>query len=659
MCKQYSDESQSDEGLRLIVDEVFNYGYRQRCTFCREPLVSLPTEFCPDPGDRGTMSVRDFMLNRRDVMVQNKNREGKNSNAGKVLSDSLTEPPVDDLLYLLKLREVLSADEDTREPRSLPGGSWNTGSESSYLLPTYWFLRCLQDHGDCNPISEENVLPTRLVKIYSSGRRGSAIQAIRLATPSANQRLRYCTLSYRWGHNPLTLVYQNLEDFHDHIPLNKLPITIQQAVVVASRLGFRYIWVDSLCIIQDSKSDWHIESGRMSKIYQNSSLTISAIDAGEDGMFGPRQMLGLPERRYPWRLRGRLDSRGWVLQEETLSRRQLSYTNTGIYWACAIWMCSESQPRGPDGWENSLKTPLSWKLARAKRMNQCLWDEMIDTYRSRLSKVFYPGGNIHNIGPTNPFCQYWQKHTTPQYLLWDELIIEYTSRDLTKESDRLVALKGLETYFSALLNDRFLFCVWEKEPWRLLFWVPAPKPISLKALGDSTSLPWRNLIAPSWSWLSAKGPIELLPLSSSDHFLKLVDVSVEESEDGFVGSISLQGPLLPVHFAYPKVEFIVRSSLSSESDNTTYEPGFTVQRMEEIEEMSSVELRYDTSVIEEGTKGFILPFSQYCLCLVPVNENQFRRVGWGYTCSYEFCRIINERYIDTAHLEGFPTITII
>jgi hypothetical protein len=88
---------------------------------------------------------------------------------------------------------------------------------------------------------------------------------------------QYIPLSHSWGgHHPIVTTQSGLHDHKQGIDLDSLPKTYQDVIVVTQRLGHRHLWIDSLCIIQDSKSDWGKEAGRKAEVYQNSWLTVSA-----------------------------------------------------------------------------------------------------------------------------------------------------------------------------------------------------------------------------------------------------------------------------------------------------------------------------------------------------------------------------------------------
>ena len=90
---------------------------------------------------------------------------------------------------------------------------------------------------------------------------------------------RYATLSYSWGTSPRGphTSDDTLGDYKMHgIALTNLSQTIQDAILVASTLSIRYLWVDRFCIIQDDNEDWEKEAKSMCHIYEHSSRIISA-----------------------------------------------------------------------------------------------------------------------------------------------------------------------------------------------------------------------------------------------------------------------------------------------------------------------------------------------------------------------------------------------
>jgi hypothetical protein len=83
----------------------------------------------------------------------------------------------------------------------------------------------------------------------------------------------------------LRLLESNLSRFQESIEYEELPVTFQHAVQITRQLGYDFLWIDSLCIIQDSTSDWYLESAIMGDIYAGGFCNISAV-AGQDSQDG-------------------------------------------------------------------------------------------------------------------------------------------------------------------------------------------------------------------------------------------------------------------------------------------------------------------------------------------------------------------------------------
>jgi hypothetical protein len=175
-------------------------------------------------------------------------------------------------------------------------------------------------------------------------------------------------LSYCWGEKipPKTLT-TNVVDHRRGICLAKLPRTFRDAVRIARALRLRYLWIDSLCIVQDSPEDLTAEISRMDQIFQGAHLVLAAVDGGDSHFglnidsdpatgpegapaattgFRPRVKRDGPFRSLVSIQQGMWRTRGWTLQEEMLARRILYFThpsNEGagqVIWSCAdkIWL---------------------------------------------------------------------------------------------------------------------------------------------------------------------------------------------------------------------------------------------------------------------------------------------------------------------------------
>lgn len=209
-----------------------------------------------------------------------------------------------------------------------------------------WLDACLTAHVDCcsPPVQE---LPTRVIDV------GNELDDPRLFETAPGAQGIYCTLSYCWGQTrTFTTTLSTFEDRKKGFGIDELPATIRDAVVLARGLGIRYLWVDSLCIIQDSSSDWEYEAARMCSVYNQAAITFAAIDspASETGLFiagSDRRLVKLDEQWGPIYARMHshsapddhrslprdeitsrvLNTRGWCLQELALSSRILWYVH--------------------------------------------------------------------------------------------------------------------------------------------------------------------------------------------------------------------------------------------------------------------------------------------------------------------------------------------
>lgn len=182
-------------------------------------------------------------------------------------------------------------------------GTDNTGSDACLVLANHWLKTCSSSHQNCErprPSSLTNWKPTRLIHIKD-------------ANPDFTLRLcesndipvgvKYATLSHCWGiileAHRIVLRKENLNSWKREIPDLKPLKTFYQAVIISRNLGLEYIWIDSLCIIQDSEDDWSHEASLMSSVYKYSRCTITATAANDDtvGCFFDRDPdIWLPNR---------------------------------------------------------------------------------------------------------------------------------------------------------------------------------------------------------------------------------------------------------------------------------------------------------------------------------------------------------------------------
>jgi len=202
---------------------------------------------------------------------------------------------------------------------------------------------CIQNHNKCSAARETSHYPTRLLLLEDEDESGNL--QIKLHCPEGLEPGHpYATLSHCWGiTKPLQLLTCNLDAPRKDIPLKSLPKIFQDAVRIARHLDLTYIWINSLCIVQDSREDWEREAARMEAVHRNSACGIAAADAsnGTEGCIYPRNPRWIIPVKIP--VRGTspevskvsrqshrflpshtLYSRGWVLQELLLAPRTLN-----------------------------------------------------------------------------------------------------------------------------------------------------------------------------------------------------------------------------------------------------------------------------------------------------------------------------------------------
>jgi hypothetical protein len=312
------------------------------------------------------------------------------------------------------------------DPPEPPLGS-STGDLEALNLADWWLKRCLKDHRDCHLhslmalfgsqitlSSVRQVLgdqldraPTRLLFV---GSRDNPSLRLHITTAEYAFSTKYFCLSYCWGENPfLKLTEKNLASFLERIDFDELPATIKDAIHVTRFLGCEYIWVDSLCIIQDSRADWEAESVKMGSVYRNADLTIAALGAAEssEGCFMQRNPLCFRDCKVPGTdfvisntvdgyqrehhvvgpAASPLQTRAWVIQEQLMAPRTLFFGSGGLYWQCIECEADEWFPAGVQAawngwyWEENLKRLFMRILLDGSRKKVWkLWETILERY---------------------------------------------------------------------------------------------------------------------------------------------------------------------------------------------------------------------------------------------------------------------------------------
>jgi hypothetical protein len=239
-------------------------------------------------------------------------------------------------------------------------------SEEHFDTVRSWLQECTE-HERCNSdistggkIDHRNVpLPARCIYVPPEN------ESIHLEE-TKGKRGAYITLSHRWN-EATEECKTKIANYDDRLggTFDELPPLFQNIFLIAQKLGIQYVWIDSLCIVQDDIADWKREAPKMAQYYQFSTLSVAGTEPSPElGLFDQ-----FPDHYQPWSRLTRLpyrDSerqlsgwfyvyrrktslheeyektiknskilqRGWIVQEWILSRRLLWYTPVGIYFEC-------------------------------------------------------------------------------------------------------------------------------------------------------------------------------------------------------------------------------------------------------------------------------------------------------------------------------------
>lgn len=180
-----------------------------------------------------------------------------------------------------------------------------------------WLSNCLYGHVLCQQPQE--FVPSRLLKLDSS-RKSFSLTLKENLGPA----VQYIALSYCWGvddERKLTLTTENFEILKSGIFLNSLPKTLQDAFTIAQELGIQFLWVDRLCIIQDSPEDWFCESNQMRDVYSSTFVTVCAHGAASDsdGCFSTRNPFDIAPTEVSLAFRSESEKLPYLLSENAVT----------------------------------------------------------------------------------------------------------------------------------------------------------------------------------------------------------------------------------------------------------------------------------------------------------------------------------------------------
>jgi hypothetical protein len=382
--------------------------------------------------------------------------------------------------------------------------NFDVSSDASFEMAKKWIVDCMDRHYFCR-LYMRGTLPSRVLDIDD---KEGIVRLREKHCHESPSSANYVSLSYCWGKDqPEKTTTANISKYKDGILIPELPQTIQDAIRVTQSLGIRFLWVDSLCIVQDDPLDMAKELSLIPDYYENSLVTICAARTSScvQGFLQPRKTaeyltgpfalqyycpsgsvgsVQLVQHRSFSPLEEVINSRGWTLQESLLSTRLLSYGTRGLRWSCLEETWSRG---GPCSAKYELDMRLVWTDWRLKH------------YSSRIIR--------------NEFDKFHTKEASME--CWKLLVEDYTQRRLTNPSDKLSALSGAAQRYQDSLSrqkesTQYLAGLWLSDIIRQLLWMPAQNTGSFIVPDRRLSSPRRleEFQAPSWSWASLDGAIE-------------------------------------------------------------------------------------------------------------------------------------------------------
>ncbi|KAH9884893.1 heterokaryon incompatibility protein-domain-containing protein [Xylariomycetidae sp. FL2044] len=370
-----------------------------------------------------------------------------------------------------------------------------------------WYYECRASHLCGRHIARGNFRPRRLVAIIGGGNAAPLLEwkVVETAVDRGTQGQDYATLSHRWPQQGMVcLTSETVSSFmKSPNPQELLPRRWQDALRMARALGLRYIWIDSLCIVQDSPEDWATESLTMDSIYQNSAITLLLSNP-------PYEMLPLAGLPYAARFRrcfipfnaarwvedipdipsgfmggantsaedslvelvcpdldllvlnrSETSKRGWIYQERILGNRLLVMDAGQWYWQCDRVWASEERPE--------IALSSAWYLA------------------GRAARGMFKDGAAE------------EAHLGKRSSLWQQTVENYSQTLLTFDKDRLIAIAGVAKQFSHDLLGEYYAGLWGNTILFDLTW--QCRRSGFRSLNPSVKVasPYN---APSWSWAS-------------------------------------------------------------------------------------------------------------------------------------------------------------
>lgn len=587
---------------------------------------------------------------------------------------------------IIKLLDPHSTPLNDSIPGQLKEDFSSTLSKEGIALVSSWLQECKVSHSKCRKVfktesldlPDEAWFPDRLIQL-----RDTKIRIVVKSSPldfspeKLSAGVKYLSLSHCWGPPPdpsawlggrtaSVLTELKLPDWQKDIPIDELPLTFRDAVRVCSALGYEYIWIDSLCIMQDSREDWHAQSAVMADVYKFAWLNIAALtsisdydgfvnenrdprfefgfrapfasilgrEKNEINSSGQKCVLLRGKAKLHWASKGYigqtepLTTRAWVYQERALARRTLDFTQNRLRWSCDEFRGDECDIA--DRSDKPDARDLRWILHEATRIAKSAGRSSQDAVlANQIEPMLYKFD-----------------------MLWHGCVVTYSACQLTKHSDKLIAISSVARELAGAGTSKYTYLagLWDVNLVFQLAWITVigRKTPPRKRIGVE------GYVAPSWSWASIEALVQPCFISSPPGTIALADVlaSKVELETDFeygsvkAGWIRMRGRLNGVRKSNMRVyNWSTTEKFISLTDEATDEKLWlspdTLEGLELVKwgrDMKKLAwMPLTVRFNDQGVSGF-------CLCLVEVepaeriaggtefvraDEKVFRRIGTG------------------------------
>lgn len=404
-------------------------------------------------------------------------------------------------------------------------------SEKSVSRIRNWLHACSSSHVACQS-GGAHFNPTRLVEIQHS----DGAWTLKLVCDIKEPR-KYVALSYCWGCEALLKVAtkrNNLAAYQQAIPWDDLPLTLRDAAIATYRIGFTYLWIDALCIVQDDGIGKTLEIAAMDKVYGQADLTIvaSAADDASQGFLRDRtypktlsqslkpefSLFDLPwttsngrigtvtlvprDSTSPLRPHDRIHTRGWTFQERLLSRRVVEFSRSQTRWSCRHDVRGHLDgltQHSPDEHQSyTMPTGVS-----GERPQNAVFDPEEDS-GSREKTSVLSSVLLHSARPDLIRGSSIGLSDADITRSWETVVLAYSHRTLTDPSDRILAISGVAKAYASCTSLKYVAGLWGDTLPGSLLWIAVRITDMMPQLVRHRP---RGRGVPSWSWASFDGPV--------------------------------------------------------------------------------------------------------------------------------------------------------